>query len=347
MSIDIKIEEVHGIAFCGDDFTPRNVIIQISNGIITAIKDTEKSADQWISPAFFNAHTHIGDTVAMDIPIDGKTLSEIVAPPNGIKHQILRSCSGDKLKTAMHETMKYMKSSGTAGFADFREGGVRGVELLKEAKVPGITPVIFGRDGGEVLSDGLGLSSAKDLKEDAEKVSVARKSGKLVAVHAGEGGVSDIEGAFALEPDLIIHATNFSDKDIRRAADEKIAIVVCPRSNWILGGTDSSKKPKIRRMLDFGCDVYLGTDNVMLNAPNMFAEMNFVKTVYKLSSIEVMRMATGGFSLGKTSSIIDIGKPANFFTLDQTYVGPFTNSCLTTLITRMDSGDIRQTFFNQ
>ncbi len=35
-------------------------------------------------PAFFNAHTHVGDTVAMDLPVTG-ALEELVTPPNGLK----------------------------------------------------------------------------------------------------------------------------------------------------------------------------------------------------------------------------------------------------------------------
>ena len=36
-------------------------------GIVTSIEPVSRTSGLWIVPAF-NAHTHLGDTVAMDIP---------------------------------------------------------------------------------------------------------------------------------------------------------------------------------------------------------------------------------------------------------------------------------------
>lgn len=345
MTDGIKREEVHGLAFCGDEFAARNVILEIENGIITKIEDTNKAPKEWICPAFFNAHTHIADTVALDIPQEGRTLSELVAPPNGLKHQILQSTAPEKLELAMRETMEFMKLGGTAGFADFREGGMNGVKLLWDARVLGITPLILGREGGEEISDGLGLSSAKSFEQDYELVQKMRKLGKLVAVHAGEAGSHDVDAAFSLCPDFIIHATHFTNEHIRRAADENIPLVICPRSNWVLGGTNTSERPPVRKMLDAGCTLLLGTDNVMFVSPDMFAECGFLKTVYKTSAAETLRMATGGFSFLKTSSVIKEGNPANFFTVDPGFAANWTKSPLDTLILRLQRRDIRRTFF--
>ena len=71
---------VSGMALIGDPLEPREVTIVVSDGIITAVEDEVKAPDRWIIPGFFNAHTHIADTVAMDIPCNG-SLEELVTPP--------------------------------------------------------------------------------------------------------------------------------------------------------------------------------------------------------------------------------------------------------------------------
>jgi cytosine/adenosine deaminase-related metal-dependent hydrolase len=332
-------EKIEGLAFVGDTFTPRNVSIIIENGLICEITDAKKPATQWIAPAFFNAHIHIADTVGMDTKID-RPLAELVAPPNGVKHKLLRETPDTVLTHAMKDTISFMKSTGTLGFADFREGGKTGVDLLLKASDPAVRMLIFGRDGGEVVAGGFGLSSAKGTKEEEDAVSRAKKAGKLFAVHAGEVGTKDIDAAFALEPDLIIHATHFTREHIREAADCGIPIVICPRSNWLLGAAADSRHPPVRKMLDAGCKVFLGTDNVMFVSPDMFAEAAFLKTIYKVDSEEILRMATGGFSLIGEKGKIEAGSPANLILLDGKYAGTWTKDPLTSLFTRIGSRGI-------
>ncbi|MCK7537814.1 MAG: hypothetical protein MZV63_46110 [Marinilabiliales bacterium] len=72
----------------------------IENGIITAIEENTSAPECWICPAFFNAHTHLGDTIAMDCGVNGDLMS-LVTPPHGLKHRLLAaasrrgSCRGD------------------------------------------------------------------------------------------------------------------------------------------------------------------------------------------------------------------------------------------------------------
>ena len=46
----------------------------------------------WICPALFNAHTHLGDTIAMDCGATGD-LTALVTPPDGLKHRLLAQAS--------------------------------------------------------------------------------------------------------------------------------------------------------------------------------------------------------------------------------------------------------------
>ena len=338
--------DLQGLAFCGETFSPRNVSISIEHGIITGITDSTAPVSRWIAPAFFNAHTHIADTVAMDTPVAGRPLADLVAPPDGLKHRILRNTPDTQLICAMRDTMQFMHATGTAAFAEFREGGLHGIELLRSASGPDICPVIFGRDGGERAADGLGLSSAKDPVRDLAAVEEARRLGKRIAVHAGEAGTGDIDDAFALDPDFIIHATFFEDRHIREAADRNIPLVLCPRSNWTLGGTDSRARPPVRKMIEAGCTLWLGTDNVMFIPPDMFAECAFASTVYKTSPEETLSMATGGFSLLGHRGIIEEGEPANLISLDPGCTGRWTQSPALSLVSRVGSRSVRNVYIS-
>ena len=332
-------ETLEGLAFIGDTFTPRNVRIIIENGRISEITDSETAFSQWIVPVFFNAHTHIADTIGMDTRID-RPLSELVAPPNGLKHRLLRETSDDRLVSAMRDTISFMKATGTLGFADFREGGKEGVDLLKQAADPSVGMVVFGRDGGEFDAEGFGLSNAKGTAEEEEAVKLAKESGKLFAVHAGEAGTKDIEAAFALGPDLIIHATHFTKSHIREAADRDIPLVICPRSNWLLGVTADNRRPPVREMLDAGCRVFLGTDNVMFVPPDLFAEAAFLQTVYKIDAAKILSMMTDGFSLLGKRGKIEVGNPADLIVLDGGYAGRWTKDPAASLISRIGSSGI-------
>ena len=235
----------------------------------------------------------------------------------------------------------FMFTTGTTGFAEFREGGPHGVDLLSRAVQPGVQRVVFGRDGGEFSAEGLGLSSAKNRESDIDVVEKARAAGKKIAIHAGEAGTKDIDDAFALESDLIIHATYFEDRHIRLAADAGIPLVLCPRSNWILGGTSDSSRPPVRKMLDAGCTLWLGTDNVMFVPPDMFAECAFLSTVYKTTPEETLQMATGGSVLLGHRGVLAEGQPADFICLDPGYAAEWTQCPALSLFSRLGSRAVR------
>lgn len=316
-----------------EDFAFVSAEITVENGIIKEIAQSNKKSDTYIIPAFFNAHTHIADTVAMDTRAD-RPLAELVAPPNGVKHKILASAPDEELVRAMKHTADFMKRGGTLGFADFREGGTKGVELLKRAVPDDMSVLILGREGGEFICDGLGLSNARNRPGEEKMVEDIKKAGKLFAVHAGEANTDDIDTAFALEPDFIVHAVNFSKKHIKEAADKDIPLVLCPRSNWILGATNTAQKPPVKEMIEAGCRIYLGTDNVMFVEPDMFKEAAFMYTVYKMQPEDVLRAATQGFSLAGIENTIRVGNKANLTVLKMPYESRFTKDPLLSVFMR-------------
>jgi cytosine/adenosine deaminase-related metal-dependent hydrolase len=305
-----------GKALVGEDLHLTPVDIIVERGLITAIEDTRKAPDLWICPALFNAHTHLGDTIAMDCAT-GTDLVALVTPPHGLKHQLLAQASHAELVTGMRRSIRLMADRGTAGCADFREGGETGVAALREAtEGQSFRSVIFGRDGGEKNAHGLGVSSARDIPDLERVVYGAKTLGRMVAFHAGEKDPLDIDSALSFDPDLIIHATHATDSQLKQCAENNIPIAVCPRSNWTLSVSRSAAHPPVGRMLELGCRVFLGTDNVMFVQPDLLSEMAFLHTVYRINPADVLRMAVMGSSLLGNPFFIVKGARANFFILD-------------------------------
>ncbi|MFA5348640.1 MAG: amidohydrolase family protein, partial [Methanoregula sp.] len=308
--------EISGHALIGEELTLRPVDIIIESGIITGIEEKVRAPWIWICPAFFNAHTHLGDTIALDCGVKGD-LASLVTPPHGLKHCLLAEASRKDLVRGMHASIAGMIAGGIAGCADFREGGTEGVSALREA-AGGLSfrPLIFGRDGGERIADGLGISSTRDVADTATLVANARRAGKKIALHAGERDARDVDEAIALEPDLLIHCTHATKKQLRECAERHIPIVICPRSNWTLGVTSSARYPPVQDMLDLGCTLLLGTDNVMFVPPDMFSEMAFASAVYRIDPEILLGAAVRGSELYGSSFFIREGARAAFFTID-------------------------------
>ncbi|MDG6256069.1 MAG: amidohydrolase family protein [Methanomicrobiaceae archaeon] len=336
-----------GRALVGRELEERCVEITVEAGTVRAIEEVAPRNDCWILPCFFNAHTHIADTIAMDMPVTG-SLAELVAPPDGLKHRLLRAASHDNLVRAMQSTVATMVQAGTAGFADFREGGVEGVHALRQAlEGAPCRAVIFGREGGETVADGLGISSVREGAHVEAAVERARAQGLPVAIHAGEKDPHDIDAAIALEPDLIIHCTHADDRQLRRIAEMDIPIAVCPRSNWTLGVAAGADQPPLARMLARGCRVLLGTDNAMFVQPDMFREMAFTSLVYRISVKETLKMAVSGSDLFPAPFFIEEDCTANFFLIDPMRNNyHFSHDVCTTVVKRVNPCNIIRTILN-
>jgi cytosine/adenosine deaminase-related metal-dependent hydrolase len=335
-----------GIGLIGDPPQPLPITLVVKEGIITHVEEESSAPRQWICPAFFNAHTHLGDTVAMDISGSG-TLTELVTPPHGLKHQILAKTPPDTLIKGMRASISAMISSGTAGFADFREGGPAGVDHLRKASLnlPCRT-VILGREGGEDEGDGAGISSARDIKDYAEIADRMKKKGKIVAFHAGERDNADIDAAIECEPSFLVHCTHAAPRQIRSLADAGIPVVVCPRSNFLLGVTTSASNPPLQAMIDEGVELYFGTDNAMFVNPDMMQELSFCHTVYGISPETLFSCSTRGFSPAGIYQEIKPGNPAKFFLLDVSKENlSYSHNPVASVIKRSPSRQICATIF--
>ncbi|MXV61174.1 amidohydrolase family protein [Natronorubrum sp. JWXQ-INN-674] len=298
-----EFEPIEGRVVIGDD------------GRIESIEAESVESDDIILPAFVNAHTHIGDSIAKEAGGDDRSLEELVAPPDGLKHRLLRAASRDELVAAMGQSLRFMERAGTAACLDFREGGVDGVEML-EAAGGGrdIDALSFARGSIDAMraGDGFGASGANDSTFDRER-DATREADKPFGIHAGEVDSSDIHPALDLEPDFLVHMVHSEPDHLERVADQDVPVVVCPRSNLV---TDVGLSPYTE--LSERTALALGTDNVMLNSPSMFREMEFLAKLSELPADEILRMATcnGADIAGLEYGLVEPGREARLLVLD-------------------------------
>lgn len=342
----------NGIILKGLDLEPVKSNITVDDGIIVDIsKDANggKIIDvdgAIICPSFINGHTHIGDSIIKD---EGYSLSlgEMVKPPNGVKHRALASAEDEDIIGAMKSAMLEMIDSGITHFIDYREGGIHGIKLLKEAsKNLPINPIILGRDDsfyGEdpVLSkvksqirkilkiaDGIAPSGFGEITDDVANliVSECNKSGKISSIHVAESestqleslnkfNLTEIERGVNSNFNQLVHCTNPKGSDLKLIKNSNANIVVCPRANATL----NVGIVPLNKMVEMGVKPIVGTDNLMINSPNMFRELEFILKImsvtYKdyLNPCDLLKMATTNACLFDfNKSYIGVGQCAEF-----------------------------------
>jgi cytosine/adenosine deaminase-related metal-dependent hydrolase len=305
---------LEGTVLRGRAFEPVEGRVVVEDGEIAAVEEARVSSDDVVLPAFVNAHTHVGDSIAKEAGA-GLSVDELVAPPDGLKHRLLEAASREELVTAMRRSLQFMAESGTGACVEFREGGVEGVRAFEDA-VAGldIESVVLGREtvAAMELADGFGASGAADDEFGRERAATA-EAGKLFGIHAGEVRTGDIHPALDLDPDYLVHMVYAEADHLERVAETGTPVVVCPRANVV---TDVGVPP-VRDLLD-RTTVALGTDNVMLNSPSMFREMEFASKLTDASAAEVLAMATvnGADIAGLNCGLVAEGRDARLLVLD-------------------------------
>lgn len=316
-----------------------------------------------IIPGLCNSHTHMGDSCMPD-GATGLTLEQGFFRPNGFKYRRLSEISREEHLPHVVNHLRYMARTGTVAHIDFREQGPDGSELLREAsRLSGVDSVILGQFSGVpfgepeleanaaalpgdarreleailAAADGFSESTMNDLTDTAwaEIRALTGSLGKLRAIHCLENagyrdvslartGVGDLARALRVyDPDLIVHMTVANAAEVALLASSGKTAALNPRANANLG----LPMPPVRALMDAGVNLLLGTDNGLLNSPNLLAELDFT---YKLAKsqyadavrpdpLAILRMATSnvGRLLGdRHRGYIDKGLPATFVVLD-------------------------------
>ena len=338
-----------------------------------------------VIPGFINAHTHIADSIGKDIAA-GQRLDARVHPVFGAKKKILQKSLPEHLKTFIRNSAILMMKKGIVAFADFREDGLEGIRLLKDA-VDGlpIKCVTLGRinyysssptdaaglppEKGEQakqvieLADGLGISGANE-NTDAALAQYRRLAGKkLIAIHAAESketvkfakvhtGRSEVDRVIEhLKPDFVVHMTHATESEMSLVAKSGTGIVICPRANGVLG----AGIPKVAQMLRQDCLVAIGTDNVMLNSPDILRELDYTwkasrategkmleaQELLKMATInaaQILRLNTGCIEAGRAADLVFIDKKhADLYPIHDPYAA---------IVHRLSQSSIRAVMIN-
>ena len=256
-------------------------------------------------PGLINSHTHIGDSIGKDVGLNKDPDSKI-HPVFGIKQKILKETPSKKLEQFMRNSVRSMIKKGITTFVDFREGGLEGVQLARKVvdSMP-IRSIILGRiefyqSKNQIKKnipipesykkqldillkncEGLGISGANENSDFTLKQ--LSKTKKIRAIHSAETKESDLISkritkktesvrCMLLKPNFLVHMTHASKNDLKLAAKNTNGIVVCPRANASL----AEGIPDIEEMMKMKCNLAIGTDNVMINSPDLFREMDFL-----------------------------------------------------------------------
>ncbi len=372
----------NGIILKGENLVPHRENIVVDDGKIIEIgKDSREGKiidvdGAIVCPSFINGHVHIGDSIIKDEGY-GLSLSEMVKPPNGVKHVALSNASDDDLIEAMKDSMWKMVSSGTTHFIDYREGGIKGVELLRKASkdIP-IKPIILGRDDSFYgddpdlskvkiairkllkVADGIAPSGFGEITMDVAEIisEECEKAGKISSIHVAESesnqveslnkyGLSEIEKGLKSNFSQLVHLTNPKNNDLDAVSKVNPNVVVCPRANATL----NVGVAPLNEMIGLGLKPLLGTDNVMLNSPDMLRELEFslkIMSVYHKSYIdpvELLKMSTTnvcGFKINDViqKSIIMEDNFAEFNVFNSFSKNPYLN-----IINRVETKNILYT----
>lgn len=347
---------------------------------------------QMIFPGLYNCHTHLGDSVAPD-GATGLTLEEGFFRPNGYKYRMLAEQTEKAQVAALVDHQRYMASCGVVAHIDFREQGPEGARRLRVASgMTGVDAIILSQFSGvpfeegelernaevlprehraeleEMLSvaDGFSESTMNDLTEPAwrEVRALTAALGKYRAIHCLENrgyrdvsvartGRGDLERAIELlDPHLIVHMTVAEADEIRMLAASGKTAVLNPRANAAL----ALPLPPVAALLRSGVNLLVGTDNGLLNSPNLFAELDFTYRLARSQSGDirfpeaaaVLSLATSNVTSalgGDHHGHLAEGLPATFAIADMT-AGHlrWSRNPLATLLTRVTPRDIRATY---
>jgi cytosine/adenosine deaminase-related metal-dependent hydrolase len=130
---------------------------------------------------------------------------------------------------------------------------------------------------------------------------------------------------------LFIHCIGFSDEDIKKAAKAGASVSWCGFSNMFMFNVTA----KVRKMLEAGINVTIGTDSSATGSANLMAEIKFDRELYrklygedlpaeKLFEMVTINSAKAFWMQDKTGSL-DEGKLADILVLKAKNDDPYEN----------------------
>lgn len=344
-----------------------------------------------IIPGLINSHTHMGDSFLAD-GAAAMTLEEGFFRPNGYKYRQLDAADPEVQYAAIRDSLACMAASGTVAHIDFREQGLPGTRLLRRASSEtGVASIIMGQipqlpftDSqlnrnqsplpAKALAafqslleeaDGLSESTINDLTDPAwrQLFQLTESKQRLRAIHCLENegyrqksqsisGRGDLERALdVFQPHIVVHLTVADTREINLLKDSGTVAVINPRANAALG----LPLPPIRNLLEANVPLLLGTDNGLLNSPNLLPELDFTYRVAKSQygnaidppPARILAMATSNIRFAFPHlhcGFLEEGLPATFTVIDGS--APtlrYSRNLLASLLCRITPAEVQAT----
>jgi cytosine/adenosine deaminase-related metal-dependent hydrolase len=169
--------------------------------------------------------------------------------------------------------------------------------------------------------------------------SIAVKNGWPFITHLCEGfdseamqGIQTLENLKILDSHcLLIHCVSFSDADIKKVAKAGASVSWCGRSNMLMFNVTA----KIRKMLQAGVNVTIGTDSSATGSANMLAELKYDRELYRsmygedIPAKKMFEMVTynaaRAFWMQERIGTLDEGKLGDIMVLKTSYDDPYEN----------------------
>ncbi|MHA2251562.1 MAG: amidohydrolase family protein [Candidatus Kariarchaeaceae archaeon] len=253
-----------------------------------------------LMPGLFNAHVHAGDIGLRGVSKDD--LASLVGE-GGIKHTYLNNLNEQELEKSLLQSLHEAEKAGTMGWADFREGGLKGLQPYPLSERG--THIPFGRPARDEVQELHDIAQigfrdvvvfpVDDMIQIAE---AAKELKKRIFIHASEDlhlrerwerehGYSDVAWAIDhLQVDSIIHLTHASSDDIDQMVDAKVGGVVCLTSNQFT----SVGIPPVEEMVNASIKLGIGTDNAMFTSLSLWEEMHALSK-YAIDPHRLLSMA--------------------------------------------------------
>ncbi len=208
----------------------------------------------------------------------------------------------------MERTLSFMEQAGTGAFIEFREGGVEGVRAIRTRVRLTARGVVLGRETADAmeLGDGFGASGARDGEFGRASANATRPPESCSASTRASATPT------TSTPRWTSNRTSSSTWSTpRRSTSNASRTARFPSSSAPVEPRHRRGRRAVRALVD-RTTVALGTDNVMLNSPSMFREMEFTSKLADVSAAEVLRMATvnGADIAGLNYGLVETGRPA-------------------------------------
>jgi cytosine/adenosine deaminase-related metal-dependent hydrolase len=367
-------------------------IAEVGEGVPRTGLPVVDTSRRLLMPGMLNCHTHLGDAVVKEKAFGFPAGTNLLWAPDGLRHGWMASFSRSAQVAAMRRAVQHLLATGTVAFADFREGGLEGVTAMREAceGLP-VKAIIYARhaeapihsdaaflDNREGLpqaqadeivaclevADGFSVVWANETTDPGlvQSAEIVRAAGKRLAAHACEtplyrnlslerSGRGDVDRLLELvNPDFVVHMTEASDDEMERVVKAGVPVVFCPRGQAALGNGFSPFTLAQRK----GALIGLGSDNAMINSPDLFAEMDFIcrvsqaithdpavvdpRALLAAATIDAARVLQLDDELGSLSA----GKAATLVALDLGSLNLVDSvDPVASLVTRAGAADIR------